>query len=124
VSVEKGQPVGRSRLVEMAIFYFEKKGFKVNSENAMIEGYNSGGARFFDLIIEKKDSRYGEQGVWIRDWNRTIGINVIIALDNAAEDAELTSPIIVGDKFSSHAKAYAKRRKIEILTKQDIERLR
>jgi hypothetical protein len=124
VSVEKDQTEGRSRLVEMAICYFEKKGFRVNIENAIKEGFSSGENRFFDLIIEKKERNYGEQGVWVRDWNRTIGVNVIITLDTAAEDAGLINPIIVGDKFSSHAKAYAKRRKIEILTKQDIERLR
>jgi hypothetical protein len=124
VSVEKDQAEGKSRLVEMAIIYFERKGFRVNSKNAIKEGYNSGENRFFDLIIEKKERNYGEQGVWIRDWNRTIGVNVIITLDTASEDVGVINPIIVGDKFSSHAKSYAKRRKIEILTKQDIERLR
>jgi hypothetical protein len=124
VSAEKDQTVGRSRLAEMAIVYFGKKGFKINNENAIVEGYTSGEPRYFDLIVEKKDRNYGAQGVWIRDWNRTIGVNVIINLDNAAEDAELANPIMIGDKFSSHAKAYANRRKIEIITKQDLERYR
>ena len=122
MSAEKNQTAEKSRLEEMVILYFEKKGFKINSENATREGYNSGEPRYFDLIIEKKEKTHGEQGVWIRDWNRTIGVNVIINLDTATEDAGLINPIMVGDKFSSHAKAYAKRRKIEILTKQDIER--
>jgi hypothetical protein len=124
VSVEKDQPAVRSRLAEMAIIYFGKKGFKINSENTIVEGYSSGEPCYFDLVVEKKDRNYGAQGVWIRDWNRTIGVNVIINLDNTAEDAELANPIMIGDKFSSHAKAYAKRRKIEILTKQDLERYR
>jgi len=124
VSDEQDQPKGRSRLTEMVIIYFEKKGFKINCENAIKEGYSSGSPRHFDLIVEKKERSRGEQGVWIRDWNRTIGVNVIINLDTAAEDVDLANPIMVGDKFSSHAKAYAKRRKIEILTKQDIERFR
>ena len=124
MSIEKDQPTGRSQLTEMSIIYFEKKGFKVNSENAIREGYSSGEPRFFDLIVEKKERSHGEQGVWIRNWNRTIGVNVVITLDTATEDAGLTNPIMIGDKFSSHAKAYAKRRKIELLTKQDIERFR
>jgi hypothetical protein len=120
MSAEKNQPRVRSHLVKMAIVYFEKKGFKVNCENATIEG-SSGMPRYFDLTVEK--SR-GEQGVWIRDWHRTIGVNVIIALDTASEDVGLATPIMVGEKFSDHAKSYANRRKIELITKQDIERFR
>ncbi|MCL1970053.1 MAG: restriction endonuclease [Candidatus Bathyarchaeota archaeon] len=124
MNVERDQTSDRSQLTEMAIVYFEKKGFKINNEDVAVEGYSSGESRHFDLIVEKKERSYGAQGVWIRDWNRTIGVNVIITLDNASDDAGLTNPIMIGDKFSSHAKAYAKRRKIEILTKQDLERFR
>jgi hypothetical protein len=104
----------------MAIVYFKKKGYKVSCENAFVEGY-SRMPRHYDLIVQKDGN---EQGVWIRDWNRTIGINVIITLDTTSEDARLTKPIMIGEKFSDHAKSYANRRKIELLTKQKIELLR
>ena len=120
MSIGEEQPKSRSPLTVMAISYFKKKGYKVNYENATIEG-SSGMPRHFDLIV-KKDRN--EQGVWIRNWNRTIGINVIITLDTTSEDAGLTNPIIIGEKFSDHAKSYANRRKIELLTKQKIEPLR
>jgi hypothetical protein len=100
----------------MAMAYFKKKGFKVNYENATMEG-DSGMPRHFELVVQKN---YSEQGVWIRDWNRTIGVNVIITLDTAPEDVGLTKPIMVGEKFSDHVKAYAKRKDIELLTKQKI----
>jgi hypothetical protein len=106
----------RSQLVELAIGYFKKEGFKVNSENVMLEG-NSGVLRHFDLIVQKGRL---EQGVWVRDWNRTIGVNVIINLDTASEDVGLSSPIMIGEKFSDHAKSYSNRRKISLLTKQKI----
>jgi hypothetical protein len=106
----------RSHLVEMAIDYFKKEGFKVNSENVMLEG-NSGTLRHFDLIVQKGRL---EQGVWVRDWNRTIGVNVIINLDTSSEDVSLSSPIMIGEKFSDHAKSYSNRRKIMLLTKQKI----
>jgi hypothetical protein len=106
----------RSQLIELAIGYFKKEGFKVNSENVMLEG-NSGVLRHFDLIVQKGRL---EQGVWIRDWNRTIGVNVIINLDSASEDVGLSSPIMIGEKFSDHAKSYSNRRKISLLTKQKI----
>jgi hypothetical protein len=111
---EQGKP--RSRLLELAVAYFKKEGYHVNSENVMMEGH-SGVLRHFDLIVQKGRM---EQGVWVRDWNRTIGVNVIINLDTASEDVDLSSPIMIGEKFSDHAKSYSNRRKISLLTKQKI----
>ncbi|MEM3760424.1 MAG: hypothetical protein QXZ02_04835 [Candidatus Bathyarchaeia archaeon] len=105
-----------SPLTELAIQYFKKDGYKVEQENTTLEGF-SGILRKFDLIIQK--GRVA-QGVWIREWNRTIGINVIINLDKASEDVGLSNPIIIGEKFSDHAKAYANRRKIILLTKRQV----
>jgi len=106
----------RPSLLELAAAYFKKEGYKVNSENVTLEG-NSGVLRHFDLIVQK--GRY-EQGVWVRDWNRTIGVNMIISLDTASEDVGLSNPIMIGEKFSDHAKSYSNRRKITLLTKQKI----
>ena len=106
----------RSQLMALAVQYFKKEGYKVNAENVSMEG-NSGVLRHFDLVVHK--GRY-EQGVWVRDWNRTIGVNVIINLDTASEDVALSTPIMIGEKFSDHAKSYSNRRKIMLLTKQKI----
>ena len=105
-----------SRLIDSAITYFKKEGYKINSENAELEGH-SGVTRHFDLIVQKGRL---EQGVWVRDWNRTIGVNVIINLDMFSEDVGLSSPIMIGEKFSDHAKSYCNRRKLTLLTKQKI----
>jgi hypothetical protein len=45
-------------------------------------------------------------------------VNLVINIDKASEDVGLSSPIIIGDKFSDHAKSYANRRKITLLPKQ------
>jgi hypothetical protein len=103
-------------LVELAMQYFKKEGYKINQENSVLEGY-SGISRKFDLIVQKGRV---EQGVWIRDWNRTIGVNVIIGLDTASDDVGLSSPIMIGEKFSDHAKSYSNRRKLTLLTRQKI----
>jgi len=103
-------------LVQLATRYFKGKGYKVDQENTTLEGF-SGINRKFDLIVQKGRLT---QAVWIRDWNRTIGINVIINLDKASEDVGLTNPIIIGEKFSDHAKSYANRRKVTLLTKRQI----
>lgn len=111
---EQAKP--RSSLLDLAVSFFKKEGFKVNSENTVLDGF-SGITRSFDLIVQKGRS---EQPVWVRDWNRTIGVNVIIGLDTASEDVGLSNPILIGEKFSDHAKSYSNRRKITLLTKQKI----
>ena len=105
-----------SRLLDIAVGYFKREGFKVKGESVSIEG-DSGVARRFDLVVQKG---HDEQVVWIRDWNRTIGVNVIIGLDMASADVKMPNPIMVGEKFSDHAKSYSNRRKITLLTKQKL----
>jgi hypothetical protein len=70
-----------------------------------------------DLIIQKGKT---VNVVWIKNWRRTIGVNIVINLDKISEDLGATSPIIIGEKFSDHAKAYANRRKIALLTKRQV----
>jgi hypothetical protein len=106
----------KSKLTELAIEYFKKEGFKVNREAVTVEGF-SGISRKFDLVVQKGRL---EQGVWIRDWNRTIGVNVIITLDTSSDDVGFANPILIGEKFSDHAKSYSNRRKITLLTRQKL----
>jgi galactitol-specific phosphotransferase system IIB component len=116
MGAEEAKPDKQSSNLKQAVMqYFRKKGYKVE-ENISLEGYR-GIIRNFDLIIQK--GRLA-QGVWIRDWKRTIGINIIINLDKASEEVGLSNPIIVGEKFSDHAKAYANRRKIMLLTTRQV----
>jgi galactitol-specific phosphotransferase system IIB component len=103
-------------LTQRAVQYFKKEGYKVERDSTTLEGY-SGVPWKFDLIVQK--GRVA-QGVWIKNWNRTIGVNIVINMDKASEDVRLSSPIIIGDKFSDHAKSYANRRKITLLTKRQI----
>jgi hypothetical protein len=100
----------------LAIQYFKKEGYTVEQNATTHEGF-SGISRRFDLVVQK--GRVA-QGVWIRDWNRTIGVNVIINMDKASEDVGLASPIIIGEKFSDHAKSYANRRKLMLLTSRQV----
>jgi hypothetical protein len=117
MSVEKREKQ-RLRLIEISLKFFKKEGYKVKNENVILEGY-SGIPRRFDLIVQKGRR---EQGVWIREWNRTIGVNVIIGLDKASDDVSLSNPIMIGGKFSDHAKSYSNRRKITLLTKYKMAR--
>ncbi len=105
-----------SAMLQRVVQYFKKEGYKVEQKETTLEGF-SGIANRFDLIVQKGQV---EHGIWIRDWNRTIGVNVIINVDKASEDVGLSNPIIVGEKFSDHAKSYANRRKITLLTKRQM----
>ena len=111
-----GDEKARSQLFELAMQYFKKEGYKLRQEETTLEGF-SGISRRFDFIVQKGRT---EQGVWIRDWNRTIGVNVIIGLDTASDDVGMSNPIMIGEKFSDHAKSYSNRRKITLLTRQKI----
>ncbi|MGD8565164.1 MAG: restriction endonuclease [Candidatus Bathyarchaeota archaeon] len=106
-------------LTQSTIQYFKKNGYRIKQKDTTVEGY-SGQTRKFDLIVRRRQL---VQGVWIRDWKRTIGVNVIIELDKASDDVGMTNPIIIGNKFSDHAKSYANRRKITLLTKRHIIRI-
>lgn len=110
-----GQPQP-SRLLPQVLRYFKKEGFSIEQDATTFDGF-SGITQKFDLVVQKG---HVTQGVWIRDWNRTIGVNIIINIDKASSDVGLASPIIVGEKFSDHAKAYANRRKITLLTTQQV----
>ena len=115
-SGEEAETKSEPKLIQLATRYFRNKGYKVELETTTLEGY-SGISRKFDLIIQKGRL---VQGVWIRDWKRTIGVNIVINLDKASDDVGLKNPIIIGGKFSDHAKSYANRRKITLLTKRQI----
>jgi hypothetical protein len=111
-----GRARSKLRLVDLAVQFFKKEGYRIKEEDVVLEGF-SGISRRFDLVVQKGRS---EQGVWIRAWNRTIGVNVIIGLDTASDDVGLSNPIMVGEKFSDHAKSYSNRRKITLLTRQKL----
>jgi hypothetical protein len=113
---EQKEAKSSADLLSLTVKYLKKEGYKIEHEKTVLEG-RTGILRKFDLIVQKGRMT---QGVWIRDWNRTIGINVVINLDRASEDVDFSNPILIGEKFSDHAKAYANRRKITLLTKRQI----
>jgi hypothetical protein len=110
--------MSRLSLANLAAKYFRQNGY-LTEKDAILEG-TSGVSRKFDLIIRRGKEK---RSVWIKDWNRTVGVNMIINIDNAAEDVGFAKPIIIAEKFSGHAKAYANRRSITLLSKQQILRL-
>jgi hypothetical protein len=110
--------MSRLSLANLAVKYFRQNGYAVEKD-AILEGV-SGLSRKFDLVLRKGREK---RSVWIKDWKRTVGVNMVINIDKAAEDVGFPKPIIISGKFSGHAKAYANRRGITLLSKQQIMRL-
>ena len=109
--------MSRIPLTSRAVKYFRQNGYQIEKD-AVLEG-DSGLPRKFDLVIRKGKER---RSVWIKDWKRTVGVNMAINIDKAAEDAGFPKPIIISEKFSGHAKAYANRRGVTLLSKRQIMR--
>jgi hypothetical protein len=106
-----------STLNELAEKYFHKKGYRIKSD-ITLEG-SSGVPRKFDLIITKTNE---QRVVQILNWRRTVGINIIINMDKASEDTGFRKPIVISEKFSSHAKAYANRKSLMLLTRRELNK--
>jgi len=105
-----------SSLLDLAARYFKKRGYSIE-KNVRHEGF-SGLLRNFDLLVVKGDKRHP---VWIRDWKRTVGVNIVINIDRASSDVGYSGPILIAGKFSDHAKAYANRRAIKLITRSEIK---
>jgi len=108
----------RKPLREIAIQYFTRRGYTVEDKSLNQESGNPS-TKKYDLIVRKGGEAYP---VWIKEWNRTVGVNIVINVDKAAYNAGFSTPILVAEKFSEHARAYANRRGIKLITRSDILR--
>ncbi|UCE43782.1 MAG: restriction endonuclease [Candidatus Bathyarchaeota archaeon] len=109
--------MGNVSILDLAMKFFRLEGYRIERD-VVLEGL-SGLPRRFDLVIQRDREK---RLVWIKDWKRTAGVNMVINLDRASADVGLPNPIIISQKFSGHAKAYANRRAITLLTKRQILR--
>lgn len=108
--------VGKLGLTNLVAEYFKTIGYNVKTNVELQGRWNIKWK--FDLLIE--DGINQSKGVWIRNWKRTVGVNVAVMLDRASEDVGLGRPILVANSFSVSARAYAARRGIELLTFEEI----
>ena len=66
----------------------------------------------FDAIVAYNEQKYG---LFVREWNRSIGVNQIRQLEKACRDTKLAGGIIVGDTFSSNAFIFGENLGIQIV---------
>jgi hypothetical protein len=101
--------------MNLTIEYFTRRGYEVKRDESQGERRPSN----FDLIVSKRKEVHP---VRVKDWNRTVGVNIVINFDKASQGSGFSNPILVADKFSEHAKAYASRRGIMLITKHEMIR--
>ena len=106
-----------AKLADIAVKYFTRRGYIIERD-VIWEGF-SGLIQKFDIVLRRDNE---QRMVWIKDWKRTVGVNVIIGLDKASTDVGFPNPIVISEKFSDHARAYANRRGMTLLTKREIIR--
>jgi hypothetical protein len=102
--------------MDLTVEYFNRRGYEVKKDEPQ-EGLNT--PPKFNLIVSKRKEIHP---VRIKEWNRTVGVNIVINMDKASQQSGFSSPILVSEKFSEHAKAYANRRGIMLITKFEIMR--
>ncbi len=108
--------VAHYSLPNLTVEYFSRRGYEVKKDQSE-EELNT--PPKFDLIVSKRKEIHP---VRIKDWNRTVGVNIVINMDKASQQSGFSSPILVAEKFSEHAKAYATRRGIMLVTRFEIMR--
>lgn len=104
------------KLLSSTANFFKRNGFQVEYA-VSFEGI-SGLPQYFDLLVKNEK---GSHPVSVKDWRRTVGVNMVIKADMAAKDARLDRPIVVARKFSEHAKAYSHRNKVTLLTEREVD---
>ena len=97
-------------LKELTRMFFSRR-FQYQEPETPIRG-RSGHKWTFDAIVTFKEHKYG---LFVREWNRSIGVNQIRQLEKACRDTKCAGGIIVGDIFSSNAEIYGENLGIQII---------
>ncbi|MEM2094769.1 MAG: restriction endonuclease [Candidatus Bathyarchaeia archaeon] len=103
-------------LLFLAKRYFESQGYSV--EQGVTIDSISGIPYSFDLQAWKRDEVYL---VYVKDWKRTVGVNMVMKIDKAVEEVGFGKAVLVANKFSDHAKSFSMRRGIRLLTPRELK---
>ncbi|MFX0163304.1 MAG: restriction endonuclease [Candidatus Hodarchaeota archaeon] len=110
-----GIPLKKASLEGISRKFFQIKGFTTR-EKVRLRGKSGQNHEFNMLLSQSRDKEKNAEslgdigyGVLIKDWKRSIGVNVIIKFDQMIEDAGLEGGIIVGNDFSANAQNFAKK---------------
>jgi hypothetical protein len=74
----------------------------------------------FDAVVTSNQSGINKFGVFIKDWDRSIGVNQVRLLEKACIDMGFQGGLIIGNNFSSHARVYGKNKGVQIVTRSEL----
>ncbi|MEO0069394.1 MAG: isoaspartyl peptidase/L-asparaginase [candidate division WOR-3 bacterium] len=69
-----------------------RRGYDVKTNQAQVDDDNFSD---FDLVVSKRKEIHP---VRVKDWNRTVGVNIVINIDKASQRAGFSNPILVAEK--------------------------
>lgn len=104
-------------IVTLTQNYFARLGYKVECDGVLLGV--SGIPHPFDLFLSKGDE---VKLVYVKNWARSVGVNMVIKIDMISEDVGIRHPIFVAKRFSDHAYAYSNRHGITLLTVQELSK--
>ena len=102
-------------LTELTKKFFSRK-YEYIIPDAPIRG-RSGQKWKFNAFIMFENQKYG---VFIREWNRSIGVNQIRQLEKACRDTKCAGGIIVGDTFSCNAEIFGENLGIQVVERSTL----
>jgi len=105
----------RKPLKELAIRHFKRLGYTVELDVEIDDP--AGRSHKVDMLVKRGDE---VRPVWLKNWRRTVGVNVVISVDTEAEELGLGRPFLIGTRFSERARSYASRKGITLLTPDDL----
>ena len=111
----KKQMNNDKNLIELTEEFFGQK-FNVTRPENFIRG-ESGYKWNFDLLVQDNEDKYG---VFVKQWNRSIGVNQVRQLQKACRDTDCVGGILVGDQISPNARKFATNMGIQVFTRHKI----
>ena len=104
-------------LKELAYSYFKNLGYSIRFN--IFLGNSPKNKYKYDMVCT--DSRNNKIGIVIKDWGRSIGINVIRHFHEQVVNSNISEGILVGSHFSGYAKNFSKDYyNIEILSRNKL----
>ena len=86
-----------------------------------MRGINGDTYKFAYVLRKPSGSKATEEiGVLIRDWKRSVGVDVLIKTDQIAEATGIKKIMVLGNMFSANARTFAKSRGILLLSRSDL----
>ena len=104
-------------LKDIAKEYFESKYLYEEIKQGNHLRGKSGQKWNFDGVVT---TQFGKFGVFIKDWNRSIGVNQVRLLEKACVDMEFKGGLLIGRNFSSHANTYGQAKGVQIITRSKL----